>query len=135
MWSLAHLGTVAQAQDNYGQAAALLCDSLRLFQHLGDKGGLLAALERMAGLAAAQQQPERATRLLGAAMAFRTTNDLPLPAWDRPLYDRIRATIRAQLDEATFTTAWAEDRAMTLEQAIAYALDEREPAADDQARG
>jgi len=32
------------------------------------------------------------------------------------------STVRAQLDERIFTAAWAEGRAMTLEQAIAYAL-------------
>jgi hypothetical protein len=32
--------------------------------------------------------------------------------------------VRAQLDEATFNAAWEEGRAMTLEQAIEYALGE-----------
>jgi len=34
---------------------------------------------------------------------------------------------RAQLDETTWAAAWAEGRAMTLEQAITYALDEAAP--------
>jgi len=33
------------------------------------------------------------------------------------------AAARAQLGEATFEAAWAGGRAMTLEQAVAYALD------------
>ncbi|CAA9304886.1 MAG: hypothetical protein AVDCRST_MAG93-4852 [uncultured Chloroflexia bacterium] len=33
-----------------------------------------------------------------------------------------------QLDEATWQTAWAEGRAMPLEQAIAYALEMGDPA-------
>jgi hypothetical protein len=37
--------------------------------------------------------------------------------------DRDLATIRTHLDEARFTLACAEGRAMTLEQAIAYALE------------
>jgi hypothetical protein len=36
------------------------------------------------------------------------------------------ATIRAALDESQLAAAWAEGRAMTLEQAVAYALDEQE---------
>jgi hypothetical protein len=32
---------------------------------------------------------------------------------------------RRSLDEEAFATAWAEGRAMTLEQAVAYALDEQ----------
>jgi serine/threonine protein kinase len=39
------------------------------------------------------------------------------------LLDRILAVVRAQLDEATFSTAWAEGNAMTLEQAITCALE------------
>ncbi len=37
--------------------------------------------------------------------------------------DRITAATRAELDEATFEAAWAEGRAMSLEQAVAYALE------------
>jgi hypothetical protein len=40
--------------------------------------------------------------------------------------DRIIAAVRTQLDEASFQAAWAEGRAMTLEQAVGEALvDER----------
>ena len=37
-------------------------------------------------------------------------------------YQREVAAARAVLDDATFAAAWAEGRAMTLEQAVAYAL-------------
>jgi hypothetical protein len=33
------------------------------------------------------------------------------------------ADVRAQLDESTFEAAWAEGQAMTLDAAIAYALE------------
>jgi len=39
-------------------------------------------------------------------------------------YKRGVAAARALLDGATFAAAWAEGRAMPLEQAIAYALSE-----------
>jgi hypothetical protein len=38
--------------------------------------------------------------------------------------DRNVAAVRAQLDEATFAAAWAAGRAMTMEQAVAEALEE-----------
>lgn len=41
---------------------------------------------------------------------------------DQLVHDRNVAAVRAQLDEATFAAAWAEGRAMILEQAIDYAL-------------
>jgi hypothetical protein len=37
-------------------------------------------------------------------------------------YERHVTTARVQLDAATFTATWAEGYAMTLEQAVAYAL-------------
>ncbi|MFQ5795184.1 MAG: BTAD domain-containing putative transcriptional regulator [Candidatus Bipolaricaulia bacterium] len=39
-------------------------------------------------------------------------------------YDHNVATMRAELDEEAFTAAWAEGRAMAMEQAIAYAVEE-----------
>ena len=37
-------------------------------------------------------------------------------------YDRELSALEARLDRATFDAAWAEGRAMSMEQAIAYAL-------------
>jgi hypothetical protein len=44
---------------------------------------------------------------------------------DRPVVDRAVAATRRSLGEEAFAAAWAEGRAMTLEQALAYALDEQ----------
>ncbi len=41
---------------------------------------------------------------------------------DRADYDRIVATVRAQLGEEAFAAAWEAGRAMTLDDAIAEAL-------------
>ena len=41
---------------------------------------------------------------------------------DRADHDRDVAAVRAALGEAAFAAAWAEGRAMTMEQAIAEAL-------------
>ncbi len=38
--------------------------------------------------------------------------------------DRDLAATRAQLDAAAFEAAWAEGQAMTLEEAMAYALED-----------
>jgi hypothetical protein len=47
-----------------------------------------------------------------------------VPPVARHDYDRDVAVARAQLGETAFAAAWAEGRAMTLEQAVAYALEE-----------
>jgi hypothetical protein len=43
---------------------------------------------------------------------------------DQAEADRYAAIAREQLDEVTFESAWADGRAMSLEQAVAYALGE-----------
>ncbi len=51
--------------------------------------------------------------------------DAHLAAADKAEYDRNVATVRAQLDGATFAVAWAEGREMATddwERAVAYAL-------------
>ena len=55
---------------------------------------------------------------------LRTQVRVRLSRADQIEHDRVVANARAQLDEATWETAWAEGRAMTLEQAIAYALED-----------
>ena len=75
----------------------------------------------MAGLAGRSGQPERAARLFGAAELLYEASVTRLEYPDQVEYDRNVAAVRAQLDEATFAAAWAEGRAMTLEQAIDYA--------------
>jgi ABC-type transport system substrate-binding protein len=47
---------------------------------------------------------------------------VPLVARDD--YDRALAAARTEVDPNTWAAAWAEGKAMTLEQAIAYALEE-----------
>jgi hypothetical protein len=76
----------------------------------------------MAGIWLARGQPMRAARLFGASQALRGTSAAPVGAV--VCYTRDVTSVRAQLDEATFTAAWAEGEALTLEQAIAYALRE-----------
>jgi len=43
---------------------------------------------------------------------------------DKPEIDAIISTVHTRLDEASFRSAWAEGRQLTLEQAVAQALDE-----------
>ena len=43
--------------------------------------------------------------------------------FERVEYDREVSDLRANMDEAAFAKAWAEGRALTMEQAAAYALE------------
>ena len=84
-------------------------------------------LEGLAQAAAATGHYGHAARLFGAAEAQREiVGKRPGPA-DHASHDQWVAPARTALGGATFTAAWAEGRAMTVEQAIEYALVWREP--------
>jgi hypothetical protein len=53
---------------------------------------------------------------------------MPFPLGDKPLHEPRLHAVQAALDEATFTTLWNEGGAMTIAQAVAYALQENEGA-------
>jgi hypothetical protein len=42
---------------------------------------------------------------------------------DQPEYERRRASLQAELGEVRFAAIWAEGQALTLDQAVAYALE------------
>jgi predicted ATPase len=107
-----HLGFVARAGMDDARATALFVESLRLRQELGDRRGVAECLEAMAGLAVAQNQPERAARFCGAAAALREALRIPIRPIDQPEHERILAAARAQLDEAAFAAAWEAGRTM-----------------------
>ena len=62
-------------------------------------------------------------RTIDAAEAQREALGAFMPPNARAEHDHNVAAARAQLGEATFDLAWAEGRALTMEQAIEYALE------------
>ncbi|HSH82282.1 MAG TPA: hypothetical protein VLA19_27455, partial [Herpetosiphonaceae bacterium] len=115
---------LSQLQGDYDHSAELLQESLLVLRHTGDSIELARCLSGMAGVACTHHAPMRSARLLGAVSAIDENVDSPrFPDGDRRAYDRALAETRAQLDADTFAAAWAEGRAMTLEQAIDYALE------------
>src|SRR5262249_5662410 len=87
------------------------------------------ALELCAGLAAAQGDPRRALRLAGAAAALRERTNRPFAPFDQTALTRRLAPALKVLSAAEQDVAWKEGQAMTLEQAIAYALEAEAPTA------
>ena len=63
--------------------------------------------------------------MFGAAEALQEATGPVLVPYQRTDHDLRVAAVRASLDEAAFRTAWATGRAMPLEQAIEYALEDQ----------
>jgi len=103
---------------------ALMFDHLALAQKSGDKLISAHGLFMLAASTWIQGQLEKATRLYAAALVasagFLPTS-MPLERTD---FDHTLTGTLIQLDEATFKKAWAEGSAMTVDEAIAYALEQ-----------
>jgi hypothetical protein len=78
----------------------------------------------MAFIAKSLEQPERALRLLGAAEALRQRIEIDMSALERAEYEAEVVDLKANMDEKEFASFWAEGRFMTMEQAIAYAIED-----------
>jgi predicted ATPase len=119
--ALGALGHLARKQGEYHEAQAFYAESLRLRVEREDTHAIAESLEDVAELAAAQQQWYSLTCLLGAA-TLRAGIGAPMPpAWQAER-DGYLAAARAALGEQAFETASAAGRAMTMEEAVRYAL-------------
>jgi predicted ATPase/DNA-binding SARP family transcriptional activator len=120
----ARSGYLELGQGRWEEARALLLEIPALCRgRFFEASSTAACLVGWAGLAEAQEQIEPAARLLGAVEAL-----LQHVHWHGTVlclleYERIASAVRSQLDEDTLPAAWAEGRAMTPEQAIAYAAE------------
>jgi predicted ATPase len=121
--SLGILGWVAMREGNWNRAIARLSESLEVRREIGDQSGSAWCLERLAEIALAHGQPEKAARLFGAGAALRASIHSVIDPVDQPEYESKISSLRAKLGEERFVATWDEGRVLTLEQAIAYALE------------
>jgi hypothetical protein len=122
--SLVDVGHVAWLQGEHGVTRSNALEALGLFQELGNKEGLLIVLESLGAAALAEGRKEHAARLLGAVAALREALGLPAAPWWRGKRERISAAVRGASLEQAFATAWAAGGAMSLEEAVRYALED-----------
>jgi ATP/maltotriose-dependent transcriptional regulator MalT len=118
-WTLSFLGRVLVAEGDLAGARAFYEESLILERRVNFGRSYLdiaPILEGLAAVVAAQGEPTWAARLLGRAEAQRETLGTPLPPLYRSDYEQAVVLARSQLEEPSFAAAWAEGRAMTLEQ-------------------
>jgi predicted ATPase len=122
--SHANLSYVAHHRGDHKQAEAFALEGLALLLELENTRYIPQGLAMLAGPVAAQGNPRKAARLLGASEALLEAMGLCLQAGDRFEAERNEAAVREQLDEAAFDAAWSEGRAMSLDEAVAYVLSE-----------
>jgi tetratricopeptide (TPR) repeat protein len=116
------LGQVLLDQGEAAAAGRLFEASLVTLAGQEDRTFVLPVLEAISELWASQGQPERALRLASAAAALRTRVGTPPSDRERECHGQRLAAARLALDPQRQAAAAAQGRAMTLEQAVAYAL-------------
>lgn len=119
---LTNQGNLAMAQADFVQAQRCFWQSLQIVHQLADPVEIANGLESLAGLAGAQADVTRATRLLGAAASLRQGIGAPLPASEQTRRDQLIADARSHLGETVYAIAYASGDAMTLDQAVVFAL-------------
>jgi predicted ATPase/class 3 adenylate cyclase len=121
---LGDLGKAALGQGDYQQAASNYKEYLTIFWNQGNERYIAEGLEQLASVAITSQQPERAVRLFGAAEALRQSSGEALFPYQLEDYERNLGILRSHLTKETFTTCWDKGRAMSIKQAVDYALEE-----------
>ena len=122
--ALAGLSLVALAEGDTDEAAVLLASSLRLGNDLGARELIFSCLLGLAEVAARRGGAARAARLLGAADALREEMDYTPPPLEREQRARIVTLLDA--DDTALAADQSEGRALTLDDAVAYALGEHD---------
>ena len=129
VWALHNLAAVAIDRGDPAAARVLAAETLSTRRQWRDQSEVIHSLSLFAGVAAAEGQPERALRL-GSAIAtaveaigvgLSRTGDDQLQGW--------LASARRSLDEASQAAALDAGKSMSLEQAVADALEDAPDAA------
>jgi predicted ATPase/class 3 adenylate cyclase len=118
-------GKVALERGDLERAAALLAESLRMYLEVWSVLWISVGLANLATVATATGTTERAARLWGAADGLCRPTGVNLDdLFITRFYERYRAAARAEMGEAAWQEALTEGRAMPLDEAISYALEE-----------
>ena len=116
------LGHIARHTGDINQAKKIYSETIKGWQDLGNRSAIAHQLECFAFIAIAGEEPQRAIKLFGAAEALREKINSPMTDHERVEYDKEVALLRSLFNESDFSPLWTEGRALTMEQAIAYAL-------------
>jgi predicted ATPase/class 3 adenylate cyclase len=122
-FTLNELGDVASEQGDFAAARPCYEESLTIRWRLKERRYLMRSLEGLAGVAAAAGRPQRALQLAGAAAVLRTSLGTPLPAAYEARVRRLLLPAEQALGTEAARVALAAGQALSIEQAVAYALE------------
>jgi predicted ATPase/class 3 adenylate cyclase len=117
------LGHITRLSGDLTQAREIYQQTIKRWQDLGHRSAIANQLESFAFISIAEEEPQLAAKLFGAAEALREKIGSPMAKYEEGEYNQSVTQLRAMLQEAEFNALWAEGRSMTMEQAIQLALE------------
>jgi predicted ATPase len=121
--SLGALSEYALNDARADEAIPMLTESTRIFRNIGDME-VVANVCRFARALALRGRHEAAAKLLGAGDALYAKAGVTMSYWVVDMNDVTSALVREQLGETGFAEAWEAGLVLTLDEAIALALQE-----------
>jgi predicted ATPase len=121
--SLSQLALFARDEGRLQDAAAMLREAICIEHDLGALLELAISLGRLASVLALAGSAGKAARLLSSSEALAENLGAGVPWWARKRNEQTFATVRTQLNEAAAAEALASGRALTVDEAVSFALD------------
>jgi predicted ATPase/class 3 adenylate cyclase len=120
--SLGNLAGLIAPTGDVARAAALDAEALEMRRDLGDRLSIAHSLDSIAATASRAGFAEIGARLFGASERLREELGAPVPASERAHYESGLTMTRSAAGDEVFERAWAAGRALTLDDAVAEAL-------------
>jgi hypothetical protein len=123
LWTRVRLGYVVLQEGDLNEAHDIFAQTAREFQKDEMVMGIVFALEGMACLKASVERHLRAAYLIGWADIIRQKLGDPRPFIEQVDVDKIISACIANMGEIAFSDAYDEGQKMSLDEAVAYALE------------
>lgn len=123
-WPRVHMAYTFLRQGDFTQAREYFELGIHQFQEEGNLTGVMFAQEGIASLQLDQGKAESAIRLIGWADTMRERMGNYRPPVEQRDVDKIVTACLTQMGDSAFSDAYEEGKKMSMEEAIAYALEE-----------
>ncbi len=121
-WSLINLALAHLQRQEWSAAQDYFQDCFRVYHALESKGGMMAALEGLAAIAAHKGDATRAVQLLAVAAQWRKESGQSLTEHELAIQQHTRQMTEAALDPTTWQTTWASTQHWSIPQVAQAAL-------------
>ena len=125
LWAKVRFGYLSLREGNIREAREIFAETAQEFQKNKATMGVVFTLEGMAGQLVAIGNPKNAARLIGWADDTRKEINNARPLLEQRDVDNVIAACISKMGEVAFADAYDEGQVMTMDEAVALALNEQ----------